>query len=232
MLFLRMIAAILLIPFNWFYNLFQHNNNILEWHLNYGRSEIDITTISPKQPTEALLISAYLLFVGRYFFICDERQEHSVRQALKEVVNDENEFKTELPSHRAKLHLYEAALSTLSDDERQAAQQLFMKGIPPIVIIEGKKPARSFAKYSFLVFVRQGELYGNFHMSAEADIVLLPITLGTLYDFVAAKVTGRNKILLRNGIIGLLDVQEEHGCRSVLQMHQQPMEILSSLHFK
>lgn len=231
MYFLRTIAAILLDPFIWFYNLFQRKNNVLEWHLNYGRSEIDITTISSKEPTEALLISAYLLFVGRYFFICDERQEHPVRQALKEVLNDEDKFKTEMPSHRAELHLYEAALSTLSDAERQAARELFMMSIPPIIITEGKTPARSFAKYSFLVFVRHGELYGNFHMSAGADIVLLPIMLGTLYDFVVERVTGRNKTLLRNGILPLLEMQEEQGARSILAMHRQPIDVIQSLQF-
>lgn len=224
MLFLRTIAAILLSPFIWFYNLFQRKNNVLEWHLNYGRSEIDITTIS-QQPTEALLISAYLLFVGRYFFICDERQEHPVRQTLKEIIDNDK-------SKNAALQLYETAFQTLSDSEKGAAQQLFMMGIPPIIITEGKIPDRSLAKYSFLVFVRNAELYGNFHMSAGADIVLLPITLGTLYDFVAAKVTGRNKTLLHNGILALLEMQEEQGARSVLGMHQQPMDVIRSLQFE
>ncbi|MDD5750933.1 MAG: hypothetical protein PHS73_00240 [Candidatus Peribacteraceae bacterium] len=225
MLFFRTIAAILLFPFIWFINLFKRKNNILEWRLNFGRSTIDITTVSPAQPTEALLISAYLLFVGRYFFICDERQKHPVRQTLREVVNGESESKI------AALHLYETAFATLSDGEKQAAHQMFMMGIPPIIITEGETSARSFAKYSFLVFVRNGELYGNFHMSVGADIVLLPITLGTLYDFVEAKVTGRNKTLLRNGVIALLEMQEEQGCRSILQLHQQPIEIIHSLHF-
>lgn len=129
------------------------------------------------------------------------------------------------------LLLYETAFATLSDGEKQAAPKLFTMGIPPIIITEGETPMRSFAKYSFLVFVRRGELYGNFHMSVGADIILLPITLGTLYDFVSAKVTGRNKTLLRNGVIALLEMQEEQGCRSILQLHKQPIEIIHSLHF-
>jgi hypothetical protein len=208
-----------------FFNLFKRKDNILEWHLNFGRSAVDITTTSHAQPTEALLISAYLLFVGRYFFICDERQENVVRQALRDEVQNNIDSPT-LP-----LRLFEAANSTLAQGEKEAVRQLFTVGIPPSTFTEGKEPAHSLAKYSFLIFLRNGEPYGNFHMSFGPDIVLLPITLGVLCSFVASKVTGRNKTLLQNGIIALLDLQEEHGSRSMLGMHQQPVDVIRSLHF-
>lgn len=226
MLFLRTITAILISPFIWFFNLFRRNNNILEWHLNFGKSSINIATVSQERPTEALLISAYLLFVGRYFLICDHRQENSARQALKEIATEE--AKTEIAS----LHLYEAIHGTLAEGEKKAVSQLFTMGIPPIVVTENEEPTHSLAKYSFLIFMRHGEPYGNFHMSFGPDIVLLPIALGTLYDFVKASVTGRNRTLLRNGVIALLEMQEEHGSRSVLAMHQQPIDVIRTLQFE
>lgn len=225
MLFLRTIAAIFIIPFIWFFNLFKRKGNILEWHLNFGRSTVDITTISHAQPTEALLVIAYLLFVGRYFFICDKRQTNVVRQALRE------EIQKDIDSSTLPYRLFEAAYSTLTQGEKEAVRQLFTMGIPPSTFTEGKEPAHSLAKYSFLIFLHHGEPYGNFHMSFGPDIVLLPITLGILCSFVTSKVTGRNKTLLQNGIIALFDLQEEHGSRSMLAMHQQPMDVIRSLHF-
>lgn len=226
MLFLRTIAAVLLSPFIWFFNLFRRSNNVLEWHLNFGKSSINIRTVTQEAPTEALLISAYLLFVGRYFFICDQRQEHSARQALKEIAEEKTDTKI------AALHLYEAIHGTLNDGEKGAVSSLFMMGIPPIVVTQNEEPANSLAKYSFLIFVRNQELYGNLHLSFGPDIVLLPISLGVLYDFVAANVTGRNKQLLKNGVLALLELQKGHGARSMLAMHQQPVEIIRTLQFE
>jgi len=98
-------------------------------------------------------------------------------------------------------HLHEAISSMLTKGERAASEQLFI-GLPPLQYREeGELPARSLAKYSFLIFIRHGELYGDLRMSFGPNIVLLPITLGVLYAFVASKVTGRNKTLLQNGII-------------------------------
>lgn len=219
----------LLEPFNWLNNLFKRNNNILEWHLNFGKIFVGITTKSKNDPTDKLLIAALLLYIGRHFYICEENQEYLIRETFKnDVINQSN------PADVA-LHLSEAAYSTLSAAEQQAFNEFFRVGpipvgLPPFSFTENEEPENSIAKFSFHIFRQNNELFGNFFMSTfSPNLILLPITLGILYALVESKLAKRNKNALRNGILTLLEKQEEEGCRSVTLMRSQPLEVFNDL---
>jgi len=71
-------------PIRWLANLLtQRKDNVLEWHLNYGPSFVKIETKHKEQfLPDDLLIAGYVLFLARYFFICDDRQVDVVREFL------------------------------------------------------------------------------------------------------------------------------------------------------
>ena len=227
MTFLRPIFAILLAPFFWLFNLPRHKNNNLEWHFIYGPSFIKIETKYKDQIlADDLLIAGFLLFLARFFYICDERQPNVVRNYLFEAIKGSYET-SELGGK-----LYEVVFQTLSKMEKDATLGLFKSfsflAIPPMAYSEDEEPHHSFAKYSFLVFEHNGHLTSIFHMSFGPDIILLPLTVGILYAYVANKLRSENKKgKLDRSIIDLLEAHTSIDCRSLNGLHELPIEIIS-----
>lgn len=230
MTFIRAIFAILLAPFIWLLNLPRGKNSDLEWRFNYGPSFVKIETKYREQfLADDLLIASYLLFLARYFFICDERQPDVVRNYLLEAIKEKYEI-SELGGR-----LYEVVFQTLNQTEKDATLGLLKTfsfiAIPPMTFSEGEEPRHSFAKYSFLVFNRGGQLGSTFHMSFGPDIILLPLTVGILYAYVVNKLRDKNKKeKLDRMIIELLEAHDSVDSRSMDALNKLPMSIISKNH--
>ncbi len=227
----RFIFSIIFTPIRWLANLLtQRKDNILEWHLNYGPSFVKIETKYKEQfLPDDLLIAGYILFLARYFYICDERQIDVVRNFLLNAIGKRESV--ELMGAK----LFEEVFNTLNLQEREIAIKLsniWGRGIAPgfpFLYREDKEPRHSLAKYSFLVFERSG---GNglghiFHMSAGPDIILLPLTVGILYEYVVNKLRNKDKKeKLDNSIIDLLKGHSAVDCRSMAGQTELPNEVI------
>ena len=227
MTFLRAIFAILLAPFIWLFNLPRGKNSDLEWRFNYGPSFVKIETKYREQfLADDLLTVSYLLFLARYFYICDKRQPDVVRKYLLEAIKGQYEV-SELGGR-----LYEVVFQTLNQTEKDATLGLLKTfsfiAIPPMTFSEDEEPLHSFAKYSFLVFNRNGQLGSTFYMSFGPDIILLPLTVGILYAYVINKLRDKNKKEKLNGmIIEMLEMHDSVDSQSMDGLNKLPMAIIS-----
>lgn len=232
MIIFRSIFSIVFTPIRLLVNLLtKHKGNVLEWHLNYGPSFVNIKTRQQGQSLpDGLLIASYILFLARYFYICDERQVDIVRNFLLEQIKESNKPNEITP------RLYEVIFQALSQTEKNVTLDLFrtysrVLPIPPLTFSEDEEPSHSFAKYNFLVFERTG---GNglshiFHMSTGPDIILLPLTVGILYEYVTNKLRDKDKKeKLDNSIIDLLKKHSVVDCRSIAGQTELPNEIIGN----
>ncbi len=176
-----------------------------------------------------MLIAGYILFLARYFYICDDRQIKVVQSLLLNTITNAEKPGAITPK------LYEIVFQTLSKAEQEATIGLFkiynrFLPIPPLMYSESEEPKHSFAKYSFLVFERPNDhlLTANFHMSSGPDIILLPITVGILYEYVVNKIQDKDKKnKLDQSIIDLLEEYKLIDCRSPYGIAVLPIGILA-----
>lgn len=226
-IFLIILALIIIKLFD--NSLTKRKDNVLEWHLNYGPSFVKVQTIHKEQFLgDDLLIASYILFLARYFYICDDRQIDVVRNFLLEEIGKSQKSNEITPK------LYEAVFQTLNQMERDAMFGLFkiynrFLPMPPLTFSEDEEPRHSLAKYSFLVFERSdGNGLGHiFHMSAGPDIIFLPFTVGILYEYVVNKLRNKDKKeKLDNSIVDLLKGHSAVDCRSMAGQTELPNEVI------
>lgn len=229
MLIFRLIFSIIFAPIRLIANLLtQHKDNILEWHLNYGPSFVKIQTNHKEQfLSDDLLIAGYILFLARYFYICDDRQTNVVQDFLL------NEIKESQKPGELAGKLFNTVFQTLSKAEQDATIGLFksLSFLPvpeyPLTYSENEEPKYSFAKYSFIVFEQNRSFISNFYMSSGPDIILLPLTIGVLYTYVVDKfIIKENKKKLDRLIIELLETHKTVDCRSLDGLRKLPDEII------
>lgn len=225
MLILRALLSILFAPIRILFNLFQHKDNLLEWHLTYDKFFVQISAKYKEQNIkDDLLIASYILFLNRYFYICDERQVDIVRNVIRQkVVHDHFNPKELTPQ------IYNSVLNTLYPGEQKVVGELYINGIPPLTYKDEKdwEPLRANAKYSFLVYERKGKIVDDFHMSFGPDIILLPITVGILYEYVIDKINDKSKRnKLDDAISDLLEAHNQVDCRSLRVFMKLPEEVL------
>jgi hypothetical protein len=219
----RIIFLIILSPIRLFVNLFRHKDNLLEWHFNYSYF-VQIKTVHKGQTlSDDLLITSYILFLARYFYICDKRQINIVRDLLIQEIGNIKSNPKELPAK-----VINIVRQTLNSWEQNAATKIFGLWGVPLVYSEDEEPNPSRAKYSFLVYQQNGKLTSTFYMSAGPDIILLPQTIAILYGFVVDKLKNEDKKeKLNNSIIDLLKAYSQINCRLSSTMKNLPLEILA-----
>lgn len=200
--------------------MFNQNNNLIEFHFNYDAAFCQIKVSNKIDINDNLLIASYLLFVARYFLICDDRQIKPMRELLlKEIWNDKDEPATQ--------KIYKVILNTLSQNERDAIGKLFLLGMPPLFYSTTEDVTKSYAKYSFSVIKNNEELRTVFNMSVGPDKILLPLTVGIFYEFIMNTLGDKGRVELLNYIIiKLLKSYEFSDCRSLTDNIRLPNEIL------
>lgn len=176
--------------------------------------------------TDDLLIASYIMFLARYFYICDDRQVDIAQDFLLDSVR-----RSQKPNEIA-AKLYETVFKTLNPLEQDAAIKLFkiysrFTSGPPLTYSEAKEPSHSYAKYSFYVIESGSRLTSIFDMSAGPDVILLPLTIGILYEYVADKIRNKDKKeKLDRSIIDLLEGYNSVDCRSREGFSRLPVEIV------
>lgn len=228
MVLFRLIFAILFAPIRWLTNpITRPKNSLLEWHLSYGPFFVKIqTNHKEKFLNDDLLIASYIMFLARYLYICDDQQVHIARGFMLDSVR-----RSQKPNEIA-AKLYEAVFKTLNPVEQDATIKLLkiysrFTSLPPLTYSEDKEPSHSYAKYSFYVIKSGRGLTSIFHMSAGPDKILLPLTVGILYEYVVDKIQNREKKdKLDRSIIDLMEGYNSVDCRSREGFSMLPAEIV------
>ncbi len=203
----------------------RHADNVLSVHLSFGRSRCTVRLEHKATRLDhELLVATYLLFVARYFFVCDLRQVGPVKSCLLSCFSEEG-----ATIQRLTQAIYDEVFKTLGAAERWALEGLFQDGNPPMTFSEDDYPEEhSLATYSFLVFGAFPKVHATFHISQGPDIVLLPIALGIVYQVVSEKLTAAENEALRLGVLRLLKAYDRVDCRSVTALTMLPNEILEA----
>lgn len=220
------------IPFlrllEWFSNLSKPKDSLLEITFDFDDAfcSINVATKEPLAAQDNLLIASFVLFVARYFYICDDRQIEPVKQFLLDNVGKQETFEA-LPGK-----IYELVFATLSSDERRASTTFFLLGFPPVVYTDSEKPRRSLSRYTFTVFrsrALNGQLASHFQMSLGPDKVLLPLTLSFFYQLVVDKLQDEQKReVLDRATVQLLESYGTVDCRAFSSLYQLPARIVES----
>lgn len=224
MAFIKLIFALILWPITLLDKLFKHKDNLLEWHLSYEKYIVQIKTkYKGNSLSDGLLIASYILFLARYFRICDDRQVVVMKDFLnKEIGNSASEVVALI---RKINYLIK---QTLNDRERDTVDQFFSRGELPYAFFEDGSVSESLSRYLFLVFEQDGKLTSRFHMSVGWDIVFLPLTVGVLYGHVISKLKDSSKKeILDKAILDLLRTYETVNCRSLAGLYKVPVEVIN-----
>jgi hypothetical protein len=198
-------------PFRWLAGAAYKKYRAVGIQISYapGRAHIASQYGSPEQELTHLVV-AYLLFLSRYFFICDERQIRAVAQCLADYIG--------APSPPGELAgvLLELVHSTLNQNEQTAVAGLFtFPNLPPLTYAEGNAAGRTLAQYTLTTYKTNDLWTIDFHMSVGPDIVLLPLTVGLLYHYVSDKIGKESQAVFNASILELLTAQKSSDCRSV-----------------
>lgn len=216
----NVLFAIVFTPIRWVWDaLFRARHCLLEWRFVYGASLVNIRT-TMAFADHRLLVVGYILFLARYFYICDDRQVTVVRDLLRDAIRNSQQ------PREITERLYETAVGTLNSLERNVVGKLFRLD-PPLTFSEDEQPRSPGAKYAFLVSGRGGVVRSTFHMSGGADMILLPLTVGVLYEYVVSKIrTADQKAKLDQSIVDLLEAHKAVDCRSRKGLSTLPCEII------
>lgn len=156
------------------------------------------------------LIAAYLLFLSQYFYSCDKRQVKPVGECMAEHIAISGQ------SNHLAMILLQKVRETLNAKEKDAVEGLFFKlpNRPPVTYIESDPMGPERAKYSVVTYKKGDGWLADVRVSWWATLVMFPIAVGVLYNYVADKLSDSDKSLLDSCITKLLAAQESSDFRS------------------
>ncbi len=210
-------------PFRWLSGVLYRKYAAIQLQIAYGSGRAYITSECESDQQEfKYLVVAYLLFLSRYFSICDERQIKPVAKRLAEYVKDAG------PADQLAGVLLETVHATLNQNEKGAVAGLFsFRNLPPLTYAVGTYSGPRMAQYTLTTY-KTGDLWSiDFYMSAGPDIVLLPIAVGILYHYVSDKIGAENRTVLNTCVSQLLAVQESSDCRSARGATRLPNMVIA-----
>jgi hypothetical protein len=211
-------------PFRWLSSAVYRKYAAIRLEVAYGRGRAYISSQWDSSEYETTyLVAAYLLFLARYFFICDKRQIEPVGTRLAEYI------RTGAPPAQLASALFETVHGTLNQNEKRAVAGLFsFPNLPPLTYTDEATPSAKLARYTLTTY-KAGDIWSlDFHMSTGPDIVLLPITVGLLYHYVSDKIEDNNKPVLNNCISQFLAEQQSSDCRSHRDATRIPNTIIAN----
>jgi len=173
--------------------------------------------------TAQLLIGAFIAFLARYFYICDERQVGPMSQVTLKI--DSYQDGDEVIST-----IYDTILETLEPFERGAIKGLMPLGAPEMVVREVGKQSDVLATYTLYVTNSKGRIGSIFHMSAGADIICLPLTVGMMYKAIVSKLSESDIVRLHKCIKDLTVTHGTNHPRSLRALTDVPSQVLELNH--
>lgn len=163
---------------------------IIEFRLYFNTCiacEVEVGKVDRTLPHDRLLISSYIMFLLRFFRICDTRQVQPIRDLLAGSAG-------QVYSDEIALLIYHAVLNTLSKIERAQAETMFLefgRQSPPVAVLPYKGAGPYIGKCKFKVIKNGVLLSSNFKISASYNLILLPLAVGVLYDFVCTNLNDK-----------------------------------------
>ncbi|ADI02372.1 hypothetical protein [Syntrophothermus lipocalidus] len=193
------------------FRLFKKRETLAKFNFTYGPIFCHIEGLC-KEPSDDLLILSYLMFVSRYFFICDERQIAPMQAFLNDFSSGELWFEEYSYFHEA---VQVTVFKTFTEEEKSAVIKLF-SGMSPLLLTQDinkiKKP--SF-KYSLEVFRTDNDVISGFRLSVGPDKILLPLTVSLFFEYVVKHFRDERSVeRIMNALKELMDYYEHHDCRS------------------
>jgi len=218
------LLKIVSVPFRWLSGVLYRKHAAIRLQIAYGSGRAYITSQCESDQQEfKYLVVAYLLFLSRYFFICDERQTEPVANRLAEYV------KRAGSDDQLAGVLFETVHATLNQNEKNAVAGLFsFRNLPPLTYAEGTNAGARIAQYTVTTYKTGDRWSIDFYMSAGPDIVLLPITVGILYQYVFDKIGADYRTVLNSCISELLTAQELSDCRSAQNATRLPNMVIAN----
>lgn len=178
------LLGLLLAPLIYAYNLiFQPNNFLVKADITMESwsyyIEFDI-----RKEDKYILPKAFLQYLARYFFICDNRQDEPMKNILLFHLKAENFNFMNFMDNIEKM-IYD----TLNDNERSQLASLAKKGIVMPALPSSNKLNGNLAKYSFNLMSGSSGYYSLFFMSPGLDIEILSRTVAFMLTEIKEKVS-------------------------------------------
>lgn len=225
---IKFIFVVIFRPIIWLSDKLQRpKDTLLEWEMNFEPFIMKIKMETKEDVvSDELLITAYLLYLSRYFYVCDERQVDAVR-GFYILIKDDTK-----PGN-ATYQMFDLLLTTLNAAERNAAIQTFSSFVGPSSIpaipAEEEFEGKTFGRYFFSIYKTGSNLRSYFTMSLGLDIILMPLSTVLLYIFVLYKFKDKNsRKLLDHVIQEMLDMHGRVNYRSLLVSKDLPLEIIKN----
>lgn len=185
--FLKSAFYLLASPLFWLSDVVSQRKavSIIRIEFGWNRATVDFQTKFHDQE-KGLLVKSYLLFLAKYFCICDDRQLAPVSDEILKYAERSAGLHDLAPA------LLRITRSTFSDEENDAYKNTFRypKHPPTVIDYDHSRIDRDerIGKYTFSLLKENGAWKENLRISMGLDIVLLPIAVGLLYRFVAEKI--------------------------------------------
>lgn len=172
-----------------------------------------VQKLGPSDEDDAWLVVIYLLYVIRFFYICDKRQIEPFKELLRTGLHTEFDWETINFSHFHEF-FFEAILKSLNEKERIASIDILGGDIPKSV----KEGVGNNFKYSMYIENKPIMEY-KLKLCIGPDKVLPPMILSYFLEYVYTKLVDKDSFNnLRSNVINILDYYEENDCRSIKVM--------------
>jgi hypothetical protein len=195
-------------PARWLFSAYARTHSLLRIQITFGWGRASIISQCKSQEQElTYLMVAYLLFLSKYFYICDKRQLGPVSDLVAKYARES------APPDQLASVLLETVRASFDKIENAAfADQFKYPKLPPIFVEHEPATDRIdrielIGRYAVTIFKRGGRWLDDLQVSRGFDIVLLPITVGILYQYVTDRIGAQNRTLLDTCISELITEQ-------------------------
>lgn len=128
--------------------------------------------------SDNVLVASYIMFLSRYFFICDDKQLEPMQKYLIKI------FKEKFDSKKFINGIEGLVYDTLSEHERNQLKSLAKSGAVMPAFLSDDDNSGSLGKYQFYLTNQDGVIVSKFFMSPGLDIVLLPRLVFFMFSYI------------------------------------------------
>jgi len=207
---------------------------LLSYNFEYAPPFLHITITQKERPlSDDILIISYVLFLSRYFYICDARQISIMMNVVRSMMGNESAGRDDFLQK-----VYRSIFETLNEKEKDAVTKLgpsfYLLGY-----LQVPTPEKTYAKYKLVIAENKGHIGHLFHLSFGPDIIFLPLTVPIFYAFITDMLKDKHKkdkldkcILDLLVAYNLIDYKTSNDscCRSLEGLHVLPIKILKQNH--
>ncbi len=147
-------------------------------------------------------VIAYVLFLARFFYACEKRHVVPVASVLTD------HLQSYAPPNQLTSDILQAVYRTFTKMEKSAFDDQFKYPLlPPTIYAEDLGDVDSIegiGQYTFGMFKKSGCWQCDLQISLGFNLVLLPLTVGLLYNYVTDRITDEETAILKACITDFL----------------------------